>query len=123
MKRPRGCRGRFCVLVFSATGVLVTDARSVSGALDGEGVEVVGQDRPAGPGPGAVVASEAAAAQTVAALEVADPALAAGAVAGQALLGPARRRVLSPGDEDVRVGEVVVGGIDREPPIERDLQR
>src|SRR5215218_11073008 len=68
-----------------------------SGGMDGEGVEVVGQDRPAGPDPLALVALEAAAAQPVAALEVADAALAASAVASQApagvpgaRLGPAR---------------------------------
>src|SRR5829696_9774888 len=68
-----------------------------SGAVDGEGVEVVGQDRPAGPDPLALVASQAAAPQPIAAFEVADPPLTAGAVAGQApagtpgtRLGPAR---------------------------------
>jgi hypothetical protein len=70
---------------------------SRSSGVDGEGVEVVGQDRPAGPDPLALVALEAAPPQPVAALEVADAALAAGAVAGEApagapgaRLGPAR---------------------------------
>src|SRR5919106_3353344 len=69
------------------------------GGVDGEGVEVVGQDRPAGPDPLALVASQAAAPQPIAALEVADPALAAGAVAGQALAGAAGARLGPPGDE------------------------
>jgi len=54
-----------------------------SGGLHGEGVQVVGQDRPAGPDPLAFVASQPAASQPIAALEVADAALTAGAVAGR----------------------------------------
>ena len=42
--------------------------RVLSGGLDDEGVQVGGQDRPAGPDPLAVVASEAATAQVVARL-------------------------------------------------------
>ena len=53
---------------------------SLSGGLDGEGVEVVGEDSPAGPGSGAVVASEPTSAHPVAAFEVADAAFVAGAV-------------------------------------------
>src|SRR5919106_4583042 len=70
------------------------------GGVDGEGVEVVGQDRPAGPDPLALVAPQAAAAQPIAALEVADAALAAGAVASQAPAGAAGARLGPTGDED-----------------------
>src|SRR5215216_6701595 len=76
---------------------LVGPIRVLSAGVDGQGVQVIGQDRPAGPDPLALVALEAAAAQVVAALEMADAALAAGAVAGQppagaagAGLGPSR---------------------------------
>src|SRR5919106_4324296 len=75
------------------------------GGVDGEGVEVVGQDRPAGPDPLALVASQAAAAQPIAAFEVADAALAAGAVAGQAPAGAAGGPVRPP-----RGGEPCGGG-------------
>ena len=67
-----------------------------SGGLDGEGVQVVGQDRPASPDPLALVTPEAAAAQPIAPLEVADAALTAGAVAGQAPAGAARARLGTP---------------------------
>ena len=50
--------------------------------MDGEGVEVVGQDRPAGPNPLSLVAFEAAAPQPAAAFEVAAAALGAGAKSG-----------------------------------------
>jgi hypothetical protein len=64
----------------------------LSGRPGGEGVEVVGEDRPAGPRPHPVVALEPRAAQAVAAFEVADAALGAGAVAGSALCGCAVSR-------------------------------
>src|SRR5215213_1102710 len=72
---------------------------SRSGGVDGEGVEVVGQDRPAGPDPLALVALEAAARQPIAALEVADPPLAAGTVAGQAPAGAPGARLGPSRDE------------------------
>src|SRR5215204_2280111 len=68
---------------------LVGPIRVLSAGVDGQGVQVVGQDRPAGPDSLALVTLQPAAAQVVAALEVADAALAAGAVAGQP---PAVRR-------------------------------
>ena len=58
-------------------------------------VEVVGKDRPAAPGLLAGVAGKAAAAQLVAAFEVADAALSAGAVAVQASAGAGRVGLLA----------------------------
>src|SRR5829696_6557728 len=68
---------------------LVGPIRGLSAGVDGQGVQVVGQDRPAGPDSLALVTLQPAAAQVVAALEVADAALAAGAVAGQPPAGAA----------------------------------
>src|SRR4051794_34814345 len=96
----------------------------VSGAVDGERVEVVGEDRPTGPDPLAVVAFEAAAAQAVAAFEVADAALGAGAVAREAFAGAARAGFVSAGDEyafRTDLGELVAGHHRPERPVERDL--
>jgi hypothetical protein len=59
----------------------------LSASADGQGVEVVGQYRPGRPGSRAVVAFEARSAQAVAALEVADAALDADPVLGQAAVG------------------------------------
>src|SRR5438128_10669043 len=72
---------------------------SVSAGPDGVGVKVVGEDRPARPGPLALFALQTAAAQSVATLEVADAALGAGAVALHAALGAFRAGLLAPGDE------------------------
>src|SRR3954454_18422324 len=71
----------------------------VSGGVDGERVEGVGQVRPAGPDPLPVVSLEAAAPEAVAAFEVADPTLGAGAVARQAFAGAARPGLVAAGDE------------------------
>src|SRR4051794_13453926 len=71
----------------------------VSGASDGEGVEVVGQDAPGDPGAGAVVAFEAAALEAVAALEVADAALGADAVARQAAVAASGPGALAASDK------------------------
>src|SRR3954454_22172187 len=71
----------------------------VSGGPDGERVEVVGQDAPAGPGLLAVMAFEPRPAHAVAALEVADAALDAGAVAGLALAGSSGAGLVAAGDE------------------------
>src|SRR4029450_6116243 len=68
---------------------LVGPIRGLSAGGDGQGVQVGGQDRPAGPDPLALITLQPAAAQVVAALEVADAALAAGAVAGQPPAGAA----------------------------------
>src|SRR4051794_33006747 len=65
----------------------------------GEGVGVVGEDRPLSPDLLAVGALEAAAVQAVAALEVADAALLAGAVAREPPPGAAGAGLLAPSDE------------------------
>ena len=57
---------------------------SVSAGSDGEGVEVVGEDRPSGPDLHPVIAFEPGSAQPVAALEVTDPAFDGGPVSGSA---------------------------------------
>ena len=80
-------------------GALARAPGSVSGGADGEGVEVVGQDRPGGPGLLALIALQPAAAKAVAAFEVADAAFGAGAVALQSALGASGARLLAPGDE------------------------
>ena len=71
-----------------------------SGGSDGQGVEVVGEDAPSGPGLLAVIAHQPAAAHAVAAFEVADASLGAGAVALQPALGASGAGLLAPGDED-----------------------
>src|SRR5919201_2275583 len=98
----------------------------LSGALDGEGVQVVGQDRPAGPDPLALVTLEAAAPQVVAALEVADAALAAGAVASQPPAGAPGARLGPPGDERPRgrqPGQGLLGRAGHEAAVQGDLAR
>src|SRR5919204_3530640 len=90
-----GWRGRFGRLGLAGVGPV----GMVSVGSDGEGVEVVGEDRPADPGCGAVVAFEAAARQPVAAFEVRDPAFAADAVAGQSSSRAFRVGLLAAGDE------------------------
>jgi hypothetical protein len=107
-------------------GALVGAVGSVSAGPDGERVKVVGQDRPFGPDPLAVVALGAAAAHAVAALEVADAALGAGAVALQSALGAPGAGLLAAGDEHSlrgQVGEAAVGRAGHEAAIERDLAR
>jgi hypothetical protein len=103
---------------------LVGPIRVLSAGVDGQGVQVVGQDRPAGPDSLALVTPQAAAAQVVAALEVADAALAAGAVAGQppagaagAGLGPSRDE--RPGG--CQPGQGLGGGAWHEAAIQGDL--
>src|SRR5918994_5208566 len=82
----------------------------VSGGPDGERVEVVGEDAPAGPGLLAVMAFQPGPAQAVAALEVTDAALDAGAVARLALAGSSRAGLVAAGDEHARaVGDGVAG--------------
>ena len=74
-------------------GALARADRSVSGGPDGQGVEVVGEDRPSGPGLLAFIAFESAAAQAVAAFEVADASFGAGAVAAATVVGCVGSRV------------------------------
>src|SRR5215204_2446811 len=103
---------------------LVGPIRVLLAGVDGQGVQVVGQDRPAGPDSLALVTLQPAAAQVVAALEVADAALAAGAVAGQppagaagAGLGPSRDE--RPGG--CQPGQGLGGGAWHEAAIQGDL--
>src|SRR5512132_1308548 len=94
--------------------------------MDGEGVQVVGQDRPAGPDPLALVTLEAAASQPVAALELADTALAAGAVASQAPAGASGALLGAPRDERARgrqPGQGLGGRAGHKPAVQRDLTR
>ena len=71
---------------------------SVSAGSDGEGVKVVGEDRPSGPGLHPVVALQPGPAQSVAAFEVADPSFAPGPVAGEAFAGSSAAGFVAAGD-------------------------
>ena len=73
---------------------------------DGEGVEIVGEDRPSGPDPHSVIAFESGAPQPVAAFEVTDAALDPGPVARAAFAGLAAAGFVAAGDLDPVVGEV-----------------
>jgi hypothetical protein len=91
-----------------------------------EGVQVGGQDRPAGPDPLALVTSQAAAPQPIAAFEVADPPLTAGAVAGQAPAGAPRARLGPTRDErsgGCQPGQGLGGRPGDKPAVEGDLAR
>ena len=81
----------------------------LSGGWDGEGVEVVGEDSPGGPGLLAVVAFEAAAGLPVTAFEVTDAAFAADAVARKAPIGASGTGGLAAGDECSIAGGEVLG--------------
>ncbi len=87
---------------------LIELAGSVSPVPDGQGVSVVGQDRPSGPDLVALVAFEARSAHAVAVSEVPDPAFCAGSVALQPSLGSAAARLLAAGDEHPPRVQVVV---------------
>src|SRR3954447_12793819 len=98
----------------------------VSGGVDGERVEVVGEDRPAGPDPLALVALQPAAAQPVAALEVADAALGTGAEAREALAGAARAGFVAAGHEHPlgrELRELVLGHLRPEGAVDGHLSR
>ena len=71
----------------------------LSAGADGERVKVVGEDRPGGPGRHPLLSLQARSAQPVAALEVADSALGAGAVSAQAALRSSGARLLAASDE------------------------
>ena len=97
---------------------------SVSLLSDGEGVGVVGQDRPLSPDPPPLVAFQAGSVQPVAAFEVADPALLASAVAPQPACAALGGWLLAASDEyrlGVKVGERGVGRPGLEPAIHGDL--
>src|SRR5580692_13186406 len=96
----------------------------LSAGSDGKRVKVVGADRPAGPGLHSVVALQSGAAHSVAVLEVADPALGAGAVATESTLGSPRAGLLSAGDEHTlgrELLESIGGDVPLETAVERDL--
>src|SRR3954452_541297 len=93
----------------------------VSAGSDGEGVEVVGEDRPGVPGPLAGVTFEAAAVHSVAALEVADAAFGTDSELRQPSVGALRAGGPPAGDEHaVRAGEVLIDGAGREATVERE---
>ena len=77
---------------------------SVSAGSDGEGVEVVGEDRPAGPGLHPVISLSRDRRSPQPRL-VADPALDAGPVAGSALARSLAAGFVSAGDVDLVVGQ------------------
>ena len=96
----------------------------LSGGPDGEGVEVVGQDRPSDRRSGSVEASESSAAHAVAAFEVTDAAFGADAVARQAPVAVFGGCALAAGDEDLgRVGQLLGDGAGRKAAVERDVAR
>src|SRR5438128_2648732 len=106
-------------------GALVRSDRSVSPGPDGEGVAVVGEDRPLSPDPLAFVAFQPAAVQPVTALEVADPALGPGSVAPQPPGGALGSWLLAASDEHLLGRQVLERGVGRaghEATIERDLR-
>src|SRR5579862_1754327 len=98
--------------------------RSVSPGSDGERVEVVGEDCPFSPDPPALVALQSGSVQPVAALEVTDSALRAGAVAPQSTLSAFGLRFPAARDEHVLELEGRERGVRRadiEPAVERYL--
>src|SRR3954451_20334732 len=70
-----------------------------SGGSEAEGVEVVGEDRPGGPGARAGVAFQARSVEPVASFEVTDAALGAAAESGKSPVGLARARGRVSADE------------------------
>src|SRR5512133_2505442 len=121
MKRPRSSGD-------AAVWVGVSGGRRRVGILsagaDGEGVEVVGQDRPGRPGPGSLMAFEAGATESVAALEMADAAFGADAELGQATVGLGRSGAVAAGDEQaVRRWQMLGDGTRSEAAIQGDLPR
>src|SRR4051794_6438875 len=96
----------------------------VSVGPDGECVEVVDEDAPAGVGLLAVMALQAGPAQSVAAFEVADATLDAGAVARLALAGASGAGFVAAGDEHARVlGDRVAGRAGLEAAVADQLAR
>ena len=112
--------GRWCVI--RRAGPWPVPGRS--GGPEGEGVEVVGQDRPGGPGTGAGVALEPGSVEAVASFEVADAAFGADAELGQAAVGLAGvRGVVAADKQPVGLGQMLGGPGRVEAAVERDLAR
>src|ERR1039458_1693321 len=98
----------------------------VSGGSDGEGVKVVGGDRPGVPGAHPVLALESGSVESVFAFEVADAAFRADAVAREAALGAPRPGLLAASDEHplgLQALERFRGGPVLEATIECELAR
>src|ERR1700683_2345982 len=96
----------------------------VSGGPDGEGVKVVGGDRPGVPRAHPVLALEPGSVEAVFAFEVADSSLGADAVAREAALGSPRPGLLAASDEHAlgfQALERFRGGPVLEATIERDF--
>src|ERR1017187_5467823 len=112
---------------FRANGVVLwSSGGMVSGGSDGEGVKVVGGDRPGVPGAHPVLAFESGSVESVFAFEVADAAFRADAVAREAALGAPRPWLLAASDEHplgFQALERFVGRSRLEAAVERDLAR
>src|ERR1700692_3186981 len=96
----------------------------VSAGPDREGVKVVGEDRPGGPGVHSNLSLQSGSPQPVAALEVTDPALGSCAVSAESPLGSFGAGLLAAGDEHTvgcNLFERFGGGLLLEAPVERDL--
>jgi hypothetical protein len=92
---------------------------SVSLGSDGEGVEVVGEDRLSGSDPHPVMSLQARAAHPVAALEVTDSSFDPDAVSGAAFLGATGGGLMLVGEVDslvARSGSASLVGAGRKPP-------
>ena len=102
------------ILSAASSGVLARSrpVRVVSLREGGVGVGVVGEGRPSVPDLVAFVAFEAAAAQAVAAFEVADPSFCAGAVALSSAAGATGAGFLAAGDVHL-VGQALERGVGR----------
>jgi len=97
-------RGRFVV-----SEAQIELGFGVSSGSDGEGVSVVGEDRPSGPDLAALVALQPRSVHAVAAFEVTDPAFAAGSAAQQPSLGSPAAGFLGTCDEQpLGLGGVIV---------------
>lgn len=98
----------------------------VSAGPDGEGVKVVGRDRPGVPGACPVLAFEPGSVESVFAFEVADAAFDADAVARETPLRSPRPGLLAPGNEHAlrrEGGECVLDRAALEAAVECDLAR
>src|SRR3954452_13370791 len=116
---PDGCGGRWLA---GPPAVQRIASPVASGGPEGERVEVVGEDRPGGPGAGAGVAFEAGSVEAVASLEVTDAAFGADAELGQPAVGLAAVGGVAAADEQsVGFGQVLADGAGCEAAVECDL--